>query len=340
MKQKSQQLMLFLVTLGFAVLILDTKAALLGAQEGLQLCIKTVFPSLFPFVFITMILNCHIFGYEIKFIRPLSKLCHIPKGAESLFLMGLLGGYPVGAQCVDTAYSNGTITKSDAERILGFCNNAGPSFIFGMVGTLFQSSVTVWLIWIIQILSVLIVGCVLPSKTISTSKAVEHKTISVSKALEKSLRTMACICGWVILFRVLICIVNRWILWLLPPILRAIIIGMLELTNGIHLLTQIRSEGVRFVLASLFLSLGGMCITLQTVSVTSHVGLGKYFPGKVLQSAISLLLSAVIQVCIFKFPNYWSLPWWIYVFTSMLVLVGICAYKRKNYSSFCQSNAV
>ena len=340
MKRKIRVLGIFLTVLGFAALILDAKTALVGAKDGLQLCIETVLPSLFPFVFISTILNGYITGTEIKLLRPLTKLCNIPAGAESLLLVGFLGGYPVGAQCVNADYCEGKITKSDAERILGFCNNAGPSFIFGMVGSLFQSSVTVWLIWIIQILSAVIVGCILPSKAASASRTVERKTILVSKVLEKSLKTMACICGWVVLFRVLISIADRWILWLFPPVFRLGIIGSLELTNGIHSLMQIPSEGIRFIFASSFLSIGGICVTLQTASVTSCVGLGKYFPGKLLQFSISLLISSVIQMYIFEFPDRCLLPWWIYVIPVLLLMTSVYVCKRKNYSSFCRSNAV
>ena len=34
---------------GMLVLILDAKTALAGAKEGIQLCLYTVIPSLFPF---------------------------------------------------------------------------------------------------------------------------------------------------------------------------------------------------------------------------------------------------------------------------------------------------
>ena len=38
---------------GILVLILDSRTALAGAAQGLSLCLKTVIPSLFPFIFLS-----------------------------------------------------------------------------------------------------------------------------------------------------------------------------------------------------------------------------------------------------------------------------------------------
>ena len=65
----------------------------------------------------------------------MKKLFHIsPAGVTSL-LMGLISGYPLGAKVCCELYQNKSITKTDAERLLAFCNNAGPVFITGTVGT-------------------------------------------------------------------------------------------------------------------------------------------------------------------------------------------------------------
>ena len=63
-----------------------------------------------------------------------------PQGASALVL-GMLSGYPVGAQTAASLYASGQLTKEETERLLGFCSNAGPAFIFGMVGGLFMDSI-------------------------------------------------------------------------------------------------------------------------------------------------------------------------------------------------------
>ena len=46
---KTNKLACTAAALGMLVLILDSKTALAGAREGIDLCIRTVIPSLFPF---------------------------------------------------------------------------------------------------------------------------------------------------------------------------------------------------------------------------------------------------------------------------------------------------
>ena len=64
-------------------------------------------------------------------MRP---LFNVGGAASAAFVLGFIGGYPIGAKSVITLYKNGSITKSEAERLLSFCNNSGPSFILGVVG--------------------------------------------------------------------------------------------------------------------------------------------------------------------------------------------------------------
>jgi len=68
--------------LGIALLILDSKTALIGAQEGVTMCIQTVIPSLFPFFLFSILLTTSLMGRQIKLLTPICRLCRIPEGAE------------------------------------------------------------------------------------------------------------------------------------------------------------------------------------------------------------------------------------------------------------------
>ena len=231
MKQRKQLWTGIFAGIGMLILILDAKCAVAGAADGIQLCIRCVIPSLFPFLILSSLINNALLGRSLSVFSPVRKLCGIPEGSESLLLLGLLGGYPVGAQSVATAYKSGRLSKQAAERMLGFCNNAGPAFVFGLIGTLFSSQTVPWIIWIIHMLSALITGAILPKKGTGTCAISTNKPIQLTKALEKSILIMANICGWVIVFRMIIAVSGRWFLWLLPGILQPLLAGMRELTN-------------------------------------------------------------------------------------------------------------
>ncbi len=282
--------------IGLIVLILDAKTALQGAAEGIELCLKAVIPALFPFFMLSILLTSTLIGQKIPILAPIGRLCGMPYGSESLLIVGLLGGYPTGAQAVTQAYSLGQIRKHDAQRLLGFCSNAGPAFLFGMVAPNFPSSWYAWALWGIHILSAVLVGALLPYKSDDTARIKAAKPISLSSALERSIKIMASVCAWVVLFRVMIAFADRWFLWLVPEYTRTIIIGILELSNGCCELSLIQDESLRFIICSGILAFGGLCVTMQTVSVAKELGMGMYFPGKVLQCLISLILSCLVML--------------------------------------------
>lgn len=321
--------------IGFLIMIFDAQTALYGARDGISLCINCVIPSLFPFFVLSALINSSFFGRDIRLLKPIGKACRTPKGAESILLLGLLGGYPIGAKSIDEAYRNGEINHKDAKRMLGFCNNAGPAFIFGVVGTLFESKAVPWCLWGIQILSAVVVGYLLPNKQSDISSLQKTQELSLVKALENSLKSICTVCGWVVIFRVIIIFCQRWFLWLLPQWLQAGFIGMLELTNGCYALLDIESNSLRFVLCAGMLGFGGCCVAMQTASVTSGVGFGYYFPGKLLQTALCIIFASALQFVLFSefeiAPIYVALL--ILIISLFVVSLHLC---RKKVVAFCR----
>lgn len=280
--------------LGMFILILDGKTALAGAQTGIDLCIRTVIPSLFPFFLLSALLTDALSGSSGSFLSPIGKLLGIPKGAESILLPAFLGGYPAGAQAISSAYRSSRMTKENAERMLAFCNNAGPSFLFGMVAPMFEDRRTAFLLWGIHIASAVLVSFLIPQSGPELFGSYVRREGTFSTAMHSSVTIMAAVCGWVILFRVLLAFLDRWFLWFFPVSLQVSICGILELSNGCCALAGIRDPDLRFLLCSGMLGWGGVCVALQTHSAAEGLSIAAYLKGKVLQTIFSLLLSASV----------------------------------------------
>lgn len=280
--------------LGMLILILDGRTALEGAQTGMELCIKTVIPSLFPFFVLSIWMTGSFAGRSLSFLRPLGRLCRIPNGAESILIAGFLGGYPTGAQCISEAYHAGCLEKQEAERMLAFCNNAGPAFLFGMVASMFSGKQYVWCLWAIHVFSAILVAQVIPQRGRDSFQMSVKPQITLSDALHSAVRVMAAVCGWVILFRLAITFLKRWMLWILPTPWQIMVVGFLELSNGCIELLSIENATVRFLICSCILAFGGICVSMQTVSVTRGLSLRFYFLGKILQTVFSLILSVAV----------------------------------------------
>ena len=318
MNRRSEILVGGLAALGLGLLIFDSKTALVAARDGIQLCVYTLVPTLLPFFFLSNLLTGVLMGREIKLLQPLGVLCRIPKGAEYILVAGFLGGYPLGAQCISQACESGSLSNRDGRRMLAFCNNCGPAFLFGVAGTLFQDSNVPWILFTIHLISAFIVGVILPGEP-SRCMPRKSKSPSAVQALWQSIKGLASVCGWVVLFRVLLSILDRWLLWYLPPILCATIHGIFELANGCINLSTITDPQIRFVLCSAVLSFGGLCVMMQTHSVASKVDRNLYFPGKVLQTCISLTLACLLSV-----------PKWAIYPGAVAFLIGFFLRAREN----------
>lgn len=286
-------------SIAMLVLILDSKTALSGAAEGIDLCLKTLVPSLFPYFVLSGLLTGALYGQPFPFLRPVASLCGIPAGAASLFVVGLLGGYPAGARNVSEMHRIGLLPGKQASRMIVFCNNAGPSFIFGILKPLFSDSAIPWLLWGIHILSAMTVGMILPRVPDDCHVRPSARQFRMNDVLYSSLHAMACVCGWVILMRVVLNFLDQWILRLLPVTIQVALSGLLELSNGCIRLTLLQEESLRFLIASAMLALGGICITLQTASVADGVPMYLYFPGKLIQCCASILLASLLCPLIF-----------------------------------------
>lgn len=278
--------------MGMFLLIMDGKTAVSGISEGISICIRSVIPSLFPFFILGSLLTGSLIGSSVLFLRPLGKWFKIPEGAESLLLIGFLGGYPVGAQTVAQTYRNGQLSKHAAQRMLAFCNQAGPSFLFGILGSILTPG-KACLLWGIQIISAYLVSRCIPASEEHTTIR-KQEPIGLSAAVTLGIRTMASICGWVVLFRMCIAFLDRWVLWLLPDDYKIGVIGLLELANGCLSISQITNPSLQLLISSGILGFGGLCVFMQTASVTEDLGLRLYFPGKVLQAAFSMLIAWIL----------------------------------------------
>ena len=133
------------------------------AAEALALCGRSVVPALFPFLVLSSLLVSLGFGelvspYLAGLMTPLFRL---PGCASSALLLGLAGGYPIGAQTAARLYQEGSLTRGEAERLLAFCNNSNPVFLISVLGAGVFGSVRagVWL-WLIHILAALLTGLV------------------------------------------------------------------------------------------------------------------------------------------------------------------------------------
>lgn len=283
-------------------LLLDAREVRQAVGEGLALCTGSVIPALFPFLCISSLLMALGFG-ELAAgpLGGLMGLYGLDGSASSALLLGLVGGYPVGARTAAELVEQGSLAKEEGERLLTFCNNANPAFLINVLGVGIFSSVRVgvWL-WLIHLLSALLTGLLVGrparGRCRRSSAGQRHlpvRAVRLSTALVGAVRSaltaMAGVCAFVVF-----CYVMALPLRCLPGLPGTVLTGLVELFSAS---VRLPPDGTGFVLAAALAGWGGVSVHCQTLAVLGESGLSAvpYLKGKVVQGLVSAALAAALR---------------------------------------------
>ncbi len=132
-----------------------------GVVAGIRICMDTLLPSMFPFMFFsTLMLNLKISDNFFDKLSAVSNfLFGLPGISLPIILVSLVGGYPVGAFLVKDAFEKGMITLIQGRRMLLFCVNPGLAFTYSMIGShLYGSERTGVIVFCVSVITSFIIG--------------------------------------------------------------------------------------------------------------------------------------------------------------------------------------
>ncbi len=297
MKKTLKALFLVLTLYVSAFLVSNPKQCIIAAQSAIRLCLDSVIPSLFPF-FVCSGLLCSLGFSSVcsHFLSPVMRpIFNLPGAAALTLFMGFLSGYPIGAATAVELYKTGQCTKTEAERMLSFCNNSGPMFIIGMVGGNYLGNVVAGqYLYISHIIAALLVGLIFrfyktsyPSpRTLPPSFVHTKRTTitSLGNIIDSSVFSILKVCGFIIFFAVFIETFPH------NPYLYSLV----ELTGGIKLLSQ-DCTTYKLPVISFFLALSGISVLFQVYAIIQPCGLSikSYISGKLLQGALSFMITLI-----------------------------------------------
>lgn len=275
-----------------------------AAAAGLALCGRSVIPALFPFMAASTMLVSMGFGeWASPRLAGLMNLYRLPGPAGSALLLGLVGGYPIGARTAAELHKQGLLTVGEAERLLGFCNNSNPVFLISVLGGgVFGSPRAGVYLWLIHVLSALLAGFFFrgSGKPLGRQKLPRFSPChapSLPAAFVEGIRSacgnMVAVCGFIVFFYVLASPLAK-----LGGPLGAGLVGALELFSVTPLLA---ADRLGFILASACAGWGGVSILCQTAAVLEGSGLRlrTYVTGKALQALLAGGLATLVSLYVF-----------------------------------------
>lgn len=316
--------LLFLPAAGaFALLSIRSADASAAARAGLENCLRTVIPALFPFLVMTnLLLRMELPPIVRESLgKAFEGLFNIRKTALPAFLAGLVGGYPLGAGAAAECRRLGRCSGEEAERLLIIANNCSPGFLFGLVrGKLPGGGESVLALLLLQWLISSFLGVVLgalrrPSKAATDTGDTSGLSFSgrFSAAVRSGGRSMLFICAYVIFFSVF------------TPFLpdSALLKGAVELTGGILALPS-GPQGE--ILAAFLVGFGGLSVACQVLSFLEGTGIpaGRYLPLRFLHGLLMALGMFSLQ-----FGRIYLLLYAV-LLLSIAVLVKTCGKKANS----------
>ena len=294
------------------VLISASKEAIESARYGLQLCLELILPSLFPFFLISVMLSRLGLPLRLgrRLSRPAEQLFGVSGVGATALLIGLCGGYPMGAAYLSDMLREGVIREDEAEHLLAFCNNSGPAFLIGAVGVgIFGSARLGLALYGVHALAAVLTGLLLRRQAPQSSSyrlPTAGTNVPFSKllpeAVQQTVSALLNVCGFVVCFTVFTGLINAH--GLLDPFVRlfpfpvqdavrAFLIGFWEIGGGIGALRGLPPTPLNLAVASAMVGWGGVSVQFQTLAVLadSNIKGALHRTGRLSSAILSFCLS-------------------------------------------------
>jgi sporulation integral membrane protein YlbJ len=311
-----------LLMLGFA---LQPVVSLKSAQEGLNLFLAVVLPSLLPFmVCANLFIESGAAASAGRLLNPLMRpLFACPGEAAFALTAGLLAGYPTGARIALDLHEKGLIGVEDARRTGILASSCGPVFMLGAVGAgLLGNPAAGWLIALSHWIAVIVTGLAFSvggDRSRSRVHAPETQAAApmmeaLGASIKKTVETLWAVGGYIVLFSVVAGLLKHYnilyplasaaspllrLLGLEPAMAQPLLVGMIEMTNGCNAAAlSAAALANRCAALAALVSFGGVCIQAQSMLFLSCVGLSawKFALSKTVQAAAAFVTCRLLAL--------------------------------------------
>lgn len=334
---------ILLVMATLLAILLEPQAALSAAQGTLNSWWSKVLPALLPFFIASELLS------RLGLIRALSvwlapvmqPLFRLPGAASLSLLLGFFSGSPTGGAIAAELRRQHLLTKNEGERVLAFCNNAGPLYLLITVAALLEAPAAGLWLALVQYPVNLTLGLLLrffaekqaqtPLPRVTRGALLRQGLLALKEAPRqpfslilkessmKALSNIGMIGAFMLCFSLLLLTLRiSGLLGLLQmalsplcrlfglpeSLLPGLSEGFFEMTLGIQTLSEANAELFAKVLAAaIILGWSGLSIHAQIAGVCSNakLSLKYYLPCRIIHSLSAPLLLLLLQ-------DYMELP--------------------------------
>lgn len=301
-----KKIMYLIILIGFLFYILGFPAeSVQAASIGLNLWYEKMLPTLLPFSILSYIFiqSGILDRFALAVHRILKHLFPISSAGIFPLTAGLLFGFPMGSKITADLVLSGKMSKEEGQRLFCVCNNISPifigSFILNESLNMPQIRIATYLILYVPPLVFYMLWnrnkrFIAPMEE-SEKKATSMNFQLIDAGIMNGFETLAKLGGYIMIFAILAQMTT--LLPIKSPVLKCLIIGFTEITNGIsYTANQALGFRLSYPLMIAFTAFGGLSGFAQTASMVKDTGFSMfpYLKIKVMGTAVSVLLAVLL----------------------------------------------
>lgn len=287
-----------IITSTLALIIYPYETAT-GVKSGLVTLYETLIPSLFPFMILSSYISNSPFVQSIsgKISGVSKRFLKVNSCGIISFLLGILGGYPIGAKALAEFYETGKLNETDVRKLFCWCINPSPAFAITAVGTfMLRNTKSGVIIYISTLLSALCIGiCVgFLNKNYQPINHQQESRVDSKHIFINSVATgnsaMLSVCGWVLLFSGISAIIGKAV----PNRYAALFLNSItEVTNGCRIATE---NSLPLPVICAILGFGGLAVIFQVSPYLEKckVSFKQFLCWRIVNSALSAFFCSQI----------------------------------------------
>ncbi len=308
MNKKLNSLLISFLTFLFLIEFLIHNDSLIQTFfQSISLWFNYLLPTIFIFFTLTDILNNYNFPYYLEkiFGKIIHKIYYLPNCTSYIIFMSMTSGFPGNSKLIKEQLDANKIDSYTATRLLTMTHFSNPLFILYTIGNNFLHNKKISIIIIfVHFLTNFLIGYLFrhifnvpcPNKK-SVFKTPLPFMNMLKTSINNSISISLNVLGIIIIFSLMTTTINHYLN--LNIYSNALLNGLLEITNGLKLLSKLNINIIlKATITTFFLSFGGLSIHMQIMSILNkyHINYLIYLLSRIMHGAISSLIVYIILI--------------------------------------------
>lgn len=298
-----------------ALLLKNPDISIQYVTRGLRLCCTAVIPTLFPFMVLSELLvrtgGGELMGRALA--APMRALFGLSGAGSCAFLLGAVCGFPVGTRAAVMLYDRGLLERSEAERLISFCNYPSSAFMISATGAaLWQNRQLGAAMYASVLAAGVIAGIIsgIPARRAAKKEGVvptdmphivrKPQPTALSDSVTAAATSTLNVCAYVAFFSCVVGCISHILARISPSrTVEAAIYSFFELTSGAAASAAVIPSHTGILMCTAAAGWSGLSVALQVFSVCSsserpHPRMTAYLVSKAVQAPLAAILMSIL----------------------------------------------